>query len=274
MARGARSSKIAPGYPAGGVQSSKVAQGTDGDGAQSPKAKRKSVSFQLAPLPCLPGRTSSPPPVLPPKPLPLRLAAVGPPPYAQAPSAPTPRAPAAPAPEVSASAAGVEVAGYGETASVFVGTWNMHGKDPPEDLSPWLGSEIHKHDFYVIGTQEACRSIEMSLFLPSKAKWEAKLREALGPEYVCLATNTLAAIHLAVFARRKLLDSIRYVRTAQVHGSPVLVPQYYFLNKLVHKSTSTGLGSTTSAPRGGGIEDTEREVWAGRSQGSRPSGVY
>jgi len=44
------------------------------------------------------------------------------------------------------------------------------------------------------------------------------------------------------------------------------------LNKLNHRSTNTGLGSTTSAPRGGDIEDKEREVRAGRSQGSRPSG--
>jgi len=34
--------------------------------------------------------------------------------------------------------------------------------------------------------------------------------------------------------------------------------------KLVHRSTNTGLGSTTSAPRGGDIEDIEREVGAGR----------
>jgi len=35
--------------------------------------------------------------------------------------------------------------------------------------------------------------------------------------------------------------------------------------KLVHKSTKTGLGITTSAPRGGDIGDKEREVRAGRS---------
>jgi len=38
------------------------------------------------------------------------------------------------------------------------------------------------------------------------------------------------------------------------------------LNKLNHRSTNTGLGSTTSAPRGGDIKDKEREVRAGRSQ--------
>ena len=43
-------------------------------------------------------------------------------------------------------------------------------------------------------------------------------------------------------------------------------------NQLNNRSTNTGLVSTTSAPRGGDIKDKEREVRAGRSQGSRPSG--
>jgi len=48
---------------------------------------------------------------------------------------------------------------------------------------------------------------------------------------------------------------------------------FFLLKKLNHISTNTGVGSTTSAPRGGDIKDKEREVRAGRSQGSRPSGV-
>ena len=46
---------------------------------------------------------------------------------------------------------------------------------------------------------------------------------------------------------------------ASSHRSEVI------LYKLNHRSTNTGLGSTTSAPRGGDIEDKEREVRAGRS---------
>jgi len=42
--------------------------------------------------------------------------------------------------------------------------------------------------------------------------------------------------------------------------------------RLAHKSTNTCLGSTSSAPRGGDIEDKEREARTGRRQGSRPSG--
>jgi len=42
--------------------------------------------------------------------------------------------------------------------------------------------------------------------------------------------------------------------------------------KRVHKSTNTGLGSTTSAPRGGDVGGKEREVRAGRSQGRQKPG--
>lgn len=118
-----------------------------------------------------------------------------------------------------ASAPGTSVesggAQTGDTVRVFVGTWNMHGKEPPDDLSAWLG-EAGRMNLYVFGTQEACRSIEMSLLLPSKAKWEAKLRETLGSEYVCVASHTLAAIHIVLFAHRSLAASISNVRTAHV----------------------------------------------------------
>jgi len=46
----------------------------------------------------------------------------------------------------------------------------------------------------------------------------------------------------------------------------------FLLKKLNHRSTNTGLGTTTRAPRGGDITDNKREVRAGRRQGSRPSG--
>ena len=63
--------------------------------------------------------------------------------------------------------------------------------------------------------QEAGRSIEKALLLPSKAKWEAALALALGEGVVLVASHTLAALHLAVFARRPLLPLLSAARTAQ-----------------------------------------------------------
>jgi len=62
-----------------------------------------------------------------------------------------------------------------------------------------------------------------------------------------------------------------WTRVYPIEGKPEPRP-FFSLNKLNHRSTNTGLGSTTSAPRGGDIKDKEREVRAGRNQGSRPSG--
>ena len=66
--------------------------------------------------------------------------------------------------------------------------------------------------------QEAGRSIEKALLLPSKAKWEAALASALGDGVVLVASHTLAALHIAVFARRPLLPLLSAARTAQARA--------------------------------------------------------
>jgi len=91
------------------------------------------------------------------------------------------------------SAAGGEPSGGAavevSTLRLFVGTWNMHGKEPPASLRPWLPASPNEHDMYVIGTQEAERSIEKSLIISSKAKWEAALRAHLGDGFVLLSVR-------------------------------------------------------------------------------------
>ena len=107
---------------------------------------------------------------------------------------------------------------------VAVCTWNLHGKETPDDLSPWLrssgdsggGGSSSPVDLYAIGTQEAQRGIEASVLLPSKAKWLAKVTEALGAGYSCLGSQTLAAIHLVLFVRTALLARVTDVQVAHV----------------------------------------------------------
>lgn len=105
---------------------------------------------------------------------------------------------------------------------VFVGTWNLHGKEPPDSLAPWLPAppladqrsggagpgSPEMVDVYVIGTQEAERSIEKSVLNPSKAKWLLRLNAALGDQYACVASHSLVAIHLAVYVRVELLPEV------------------------------------------------------------------
>ena len=123
----------------------------------------------------------------------------------------SPRTPRAPA-------AGVAPGMVRTELRLFLGTWNMHGKPPPPALSgEWLPARpAETHDVLVVGTQEAGRTIEKSLLLPSKAKWEAALSAALGEGVAMVASHTLAALHIAVFVRTPLLPLLSHVRTAQV----------------------------------------------------------
>jgi hypothetical protein len=101
-----------------------------------------------------------------------------------------------------------------ERFSVFVGTWNMYGREAPWSLSPFIvpGS----HDIYAIGTQECERSIEKSITNSSKAKWEARLAAAFGDRYTLVATETMMAIHIAIFVRTGLMKHVKHVETSQI----------------------------------------------------------
>ncbi|CAG8464991.1 2478_t:CDS:2 [Scutellospora calospora] len=107
---------------------------------------------------------------------------------------------------------------------IFIGTWNMHGKLPPYNLSPFVENvEVnsknfkketqraplltrnirHPYHILVIGTQECQHNIKHSVLFPSKEEWESRLTEYLGDTYVLIKTETMAALHLAVFVWRE-----------------------------------------------------------------------
>ncbi|CEP11846.1 hypothetical protein [Parasitella parasitica] len=105
---------------------------------------------------------------------------------------------------------------YADRLKVFIGTWNMYGRLLPIDLSTFLtkneilqnttpknfsldGSATHPYHLLVIGTQECERDISESLFYPSKEVWEKRLSDYLGSHYKLVKTETLAALHVAVF---------------------------------------------------------------------------
>ncbi|KAI8092059.1 Endonuclease/exonuclease/phosphatase [Thamnidium elegans] len=107
---------------------------------------------------------------------------------------------------------------YNDRLKVFVGTWNMYGRLLPIDLSTFLtennrnhdnmhhhrqtgldGTATHPYHLLVIGTQECERDISESLFYPSKEVWEKRLSDYLGTHYKLVQTETLAALHVAVF---------------------------------------------------------------------------
>lgn len=59
-----------------------------------------------------------------------------------------------------------------------------------------------------INTQECEREIREAVLFPSKSAWEKQLQTALGPDYVMLKTETMAALHIAVFIWKPIEDLV------------------------------------------------------------------
>ncbi len=60
---------------------------------------------------------------------------------------------------------------------VLIINWNLHGKMcSPEQLRRVLRIEQIKHHIYAIGTEECWRSIQKSLFIQKKIKFENNLK--------------------------------------------------------------------------------------------------
>jgi hypothetical protein len=102
---------------------------------------------------------------------------------------------------------------------VFIGTWNMHGKLPPYNLSPFVEqpsmkhetnglylkkNEHHPYHILVIGTQECLHNIKHSVLFPSKEEWEQRLKKYLGDDYILIKTETMAALHLVSWKKKTL----------------------------------------------------------------------
>lgn len=95
-------------------------------------------------------------------------------------------------------AAELEKACPNREATIFVGSWNMNGQNPPKQMNDFILPTKMEHvpDLVVIGTQEACSD---------KFEWEVTLQETLGPSHVLFHSASLGTLHLAVFMRRDLI---------------------------------------------------------------------
>lgn len=123
---------------------------------------------------------------------------------------------------------------YSDRLKIFIGTWNMYGRLLPIDLSTFLtptttksnndeaticgldGSATHPYHLLVIGTQECERDISESLFYPSKEVWEKRLSDYLGSHYKLIKTETLAALHIAVFVWLPVQHLVKDVQSESI----------------------------------------------------------
>ncbi|XP_036347389.1 inositol polyphosphate 5-phosphatase E-like [Rhagoletis pomonella] len=82
--------------------------------------------------------------------------------------------------------------------TIFVGTWNMNGQNPPKQMNDFVLplSVEHLPDVVAMGTQESS---------PDRFEWEVTLQETLGPSHVLFHSTNLGTLHLAIYMRRDLI---------------------------------------------------------------------
>ena len=83
----------------------------------------------------------------------------------------------------------------------------------PDDLQKLLRPQDVEHDLYVIGSQESMKSIVGSMFSPSKVKYENLIAATLGEEFEKVAAHSLSAVHMIVFARKRLIPIIKEIES-------------------------------------------------------------
>ncbi|CAO3573568.1 unnamed protein product [Mortierella alpina] len=67
-----------------------------------------------------------------------------------------------------------------------------------------------------INTQECEREIREAVLFPSKTAWEKHLQASLGQDYVMIKTETMAALHMAVFIWKPIEDLVSAVDSSTV----------------------------------------------------------
>ncbi|CAG9094088.1 unnamed protein product [Plutella xylostella] len=82
--------------------------------------------------------------------------------------------------------------------TIFVGTWNMNGQAPPQDLADFIFPKEVEHvpDIFAIGTQES---------FSERTEWEITIQEVLGPTHLLIHSHYLGTLHLTIFIRRDLI---------------------------------------------------------------------
>ena len=92
-----------------------------------------------------------------------------------------------------------------EGIKILTVTWNMMGQKPSEaDWRTTLLLDTVQHELYAIGSQECIESITKSMCKPSKQLIIDQCQNALGSDFFLVHSISLTAIHLVVFAHKRL----------------------------------------------------------------------
>lgn len=97
---------------------------------------------------------------------------------------------------------------------IFITTWNMYAKPPPEDISPLI--KKNKYHIYCIATQECERGIAASMINTSKSIWISKVNETLGDKYTLIKSHTLQAINILLYIHKALIPYITDIQSQSI----------------------------------------------------------
>lgn len=97
-------------------------------------------------------------------------------------------------------------------AKLFIGTWNVGNKPPPEDLSAWIPKQ--GYDLYIIGTQE-CEYKHRGGYSSCKEDWEGTLKQHFGNAYQLVVAHEMWEMRIAVFASAEFVKHITHVEASK-----------------------------------------------------------
>jgi len=105
-----------------------------------------------------------------------------------------------------------------ENLNVFVGSWNVNGKSPSEDLDDWLLDHDVLPELYFIGFQELDLSKEAFVFTDSvkEQEWIKKVSFTLQFNYRLVKHVRLVGMMLLFYCKKKVFTNIKNISTRYI----------------------------------------------------------